>query len=132
MKQEIAKSISSDVYISQSQIQEIDTLSSSQEEIENYIVTEVNDMETVNNNTKKNMTLLKWIRTMGNSRTKEIKESTQSIKKPITETRELNNLPSVNNLDSLDINSSNASEKKKNIFNRFKKKSKTEKIAVKI
>jgi len=115
------------MYTSQPQIQEVETLSSSQEEIENYIVTEVNDVETVNNNTKKNITLLKWIRTIGSSKTKEIKENTQLIKKPITDIEELNTLPSVDNLDSLEVDSSNVSEKKKNIFKRFKKKSKTEK-----
>jgi len=90
-------------------------------------------MKTVNNNTKKNTTLLKWIRNIGNSKTKETKESIQLIKKPIIETKELNNLPSMDNLDSLDnIDSSNVPERKKNIFNRFKKKNKAGKIAAKI
>ncbi|EZA47431.1 Myeloid differentiation primary response protein MyD88 [Ooceraea biroi] len=130
VKQETAKSFS-DERISQPAVQEKEALNS-QEKVEYKVaITKMDDTQTVNNNSKKNKTLLRWIKPLGNSKAKQTKQNSQLIKKPLDSVSlELDNLPSVDNMDSL--SDLDIPEKKKHFFNKFKKKRKAEKIAMKI
>lgn len=101
----------------------LEPLNCPREEPKNCSLT-TKDTETVNDSSKqskKNKTLLKWIKSTASSKAKEVKQDSQLI-----------NMPSVDDLDSLgDLQSSSIHSKKKNVFTRFKKKSKPRNVAVK-
>lgn len=102
-----------------------------QQNIENYASKSINDTKTLNSGTKKNKTLLKWVKGIANPKTKQTKHNDTLIMEKVQ------NLPSLDNLDSLDLTNNATTDvykkkKKKNLLNKFTKKGQMKKIAMKV
>lgn len=84
------------------------------------IIAKASDTKTLNVNSKKNKTLLRWEKITSNWKTKQTKQNDQLTTEEII----VQNLPSVDNLDSLDLSNTcmYKKKKKKNLFSKFTKK----------
>lgn len=102
-----------------------------QQKIENYVIKDTNDTETLNSGTTKSKMLLKLIKGIANRKTKQTEQNDAlTVKK-------LANIPSLDNLDSLDLSSDSTidtytKKTRTNLFNKFRKKGQIKKIPVQV